>query len=305
MSDEALTGASSAADSNPAKDEFANEFTQSFIIDPKDPDQLAFKPPATRNHLGTVTRDTVTEVEISKTYLSARVAQVSYGSYKSRPAAIIVIDFVFHSSDHKRQRFKDATIEIDFTQDFGRDGDEFTTAVVPVSIAQFAPKLIYGEKKAEDVTWGLDLSVGANLVAGPASLEIANSAVYRESKYSRDHKLVIEGSARGSGPTRLFWSIQERKHDGIPPQFTTAFMVFHPRNLKFSAKMRVKASIGFSLDPRRWKLFLPNDDLMYFHDEHPKGPTLGEREFDKMDFKAFYRDSLERVVLEKGTLNIL
>ncbi|KAF3135283.1 hypothetical protein TWF569_009950 [Orbilia oligospora] len=290
---------------DPAKDEFTNEFAQPFIIDEKD--QLAFRPPASRNYLGTVTRDTITELEISKTYLSARVAQVSYGTYKSRPAAIIVLDFVFHSSDHRRQRFKDATIEIDFTQEggLGRAGDAETTAVVPVCIAQFAPKLVYGEKKAEEVTWGLDLSVGANLVAGPASLEIANSAVYRESKYSRDHKLVIEGSARGSGPTRLVWSIQERKHDGIPPQFTTAFMIFHPRGLKFSARMNVKASIGFSLDPRRWKIFLPNDDRMYFHDEHPKGADLGHREFDKIDFREFYKTSLERIVLEKGGLNIL
>ncbi|KAK6513705.1 hypothetical protein TWF506_008144 [Arthrobotrys conoides] len=290
---------------DPAKDEFTNEFTQPFIIDEKD--QLAFRPPASRNHLGSITRDTVTELEISKTYLSARVTQVSYGTYKSRPAAIIVLDFVFHSSDHRRQRFKDATIEIDFTQEggLGRVGDAETTAVVPVSIAQFAPRLIYGEKKAEEVTWGLDLSVGANLVAGPASLEIANSAVYRESKYSRDHRLVIEGSARGSGPTRLVWSIQERKHDGIPPQFTTAFMVFHPRGLKFSARMNVKASIGFSLDPRRWKIFLPNDDRMYFHDQHPKGPDVADREFDKMDFREFYKTSLERVVLEKGGLDIL
>ncbi|KAK6352224.1 hypothetical protein TWF730_009054 [Orbilia blumenaviensis] len=300
------TIASPSAEANPAKDEFTNEFTTlPFIIDEKD--QLAFRPPATRNHLGSVTRDTITEVEISKTYLSARVAQVSYGTYKSRSAAIIVVDFVFHSSDHRRQRFKDAEIEIDFTQEggFGRAGDANSTAVIPISVAQFAPKLIYGEKKAEDVTWGLDLSVGANLVAGPASLEIANSAVYRESKYSRDHKLIIEGSARGSGSTRLVWSIQERKHDGIPPQFTTAFMVFHPRNLKFSAKMRVKASIGFSLDPRRWKIFLPNDDRMYFHNDHPKGPVMEETDFDKLDFRAFYRASLDRVVLEQGSLSIL
>ncbi|KAK6339845.1 hypothetical protein TWF718_009235 [Orbilia javanica] len=300
MSDEQVDSAS-----NPTKDEFDNEFTQSFIIDEKD--QLAFRPPASRNYLGSVTRDTITELEISKTYLSARVAQVSYGTYTGRPAALIVLDFVFHSSDHRRQRFKDATIEIDFTQEggFGRAGDANSTPVIPVSVAQFAPKLIYGEKKVEDVTWGLDLSVGANLVAGPVTLEMANSAVYRESKYSRDHKLVIEGSARGSGSNRVVWSIQERKHDGIPPQFTTALMVFHPKGLKFSARMNVKASIGFSLDPRRWKIFLPNDDLMYFHDEHPKGPGLEQKEFDKMDFREFYRESLGRVVLEKGGLSIL
>ncbi|KAF3923003.1 hypothetical protein ABW20_dc0103550 [Dactylellina cionopaga] len=214
-------------------DKFANEIHHAFAIDPKD--QLA----PTRNALGgPITRDTVTELEISKTYLSARVSQVSYGTYQSRPAALIIMNFVFHSSDHKRQRFKEATIEIDFTQEgLSRAGDATTTQVVPVSIAQFAPKLVHGEKKAEEVAWGLDLSIGANLIAGPTSLEVANTTVYRESKYSRDHKLLIEGSARGTGPSRLVWSLQERKHDGIPPQFTTAFMVFHPKGYRFSARM--------------------------------------------------------------------
>ncbi|EPS37292.1 hypothetical protein H072_9091 [Dactylellina haptotyla CBS 200.50] len=296
--------ATPASTADPAKDEFSNEFTQTFTIDPKD--QLGWSSPPTRNPLGgAVTRDTITEVEISKTYLSARVSQVSYGTYKSRNAAIIVLDFVFHSSDHRRQRFKDATIEIDFTEDgVTRSGDAGTSQLTTVSIAQFAPKLIHGEKKAEDVTWGWDLSVGANLVAGPATLEIANSTVYRESKYSRDHKLVIEGSARGTGPSRLVWSLQERKHDGIPGHFTTAFMVFHPKGYKFSARMNVRASIGFSLDPRRWKIFIPNDDKLYFHDEHPKGPKLDTDNFDAFDFGTFYKNSLQKTAMEPGSYNL-
>ncbi|KAF3911117.1 hypothetical protein AA313_de0206912 [Arthrobotrys entomopaga] len=302
ISDSTSMSTAAAVEANPAKDEFANEFHQSFAVSTDQP--LALFPPASRNPLqGDITRDTITELEISKTYLSARVSRVSYGTYKARPAAIIVVDFVFHSSDHRRQRFKDATIEIDFTPEGGTKGGG--GQVIPVRIAQFAPKLIHGEKKAEDVTWGWDLSVGANLVAGPATLEIANSTVYRESKYSRDHKLVIEGSARGTGPNRLVWSLQERKHDGIPPMFKTAFMVFHPEGCKFSARMTVRASIGFSLDPRRWRIFLPNDDVMYFHDEHPKGPPLETVNFDGFDFGTFYKDSLEKMVLDGESYRVI
>ncbi|KAK6531941.1 hypothetical protein TWF694_003105 [Orbilia ellipsospora] len=290
---------SALAETDSIKDEFANEFHQPFAVSTDQP--LALFPSPSRNTLhGEITRDTITELEISKTYLSARVSQVSYGTYKARPAAIIVVDFVFHSSDHRRQRFKDATIEIDFTQEGATGG-----AVTPVTIAQFAPKLIHGEKKAEDVTWGWDLSVGANLVAGPATLEIANSTVYRESKYSRDHKLVIEGSARGTGPNRLVWSLQERKHDGIPPQFKTAFMVFHPEGQKFSARMTVRASIGFSLDPRRWRLFLPNDDVMLFHDDHPKGPPIETVRFDEFDFGTFYKDSFQKMAVDGGSYKMI
>ncbi|KAF3933935.1 hypothetical protein ABW19_dt0206245 [Dactylella cylindrospora] len=306
-SDPTASAAPPADDSN----EFNKDFTQTFAPDVKASNQLV------KNTPGIVTRAIITEQEISKTYLSARIAQVSYGTYQARPAALMVIDFVFHSADHKNQRFKDAQIEIDFTESGGEGiggggidelggGATAGTAVEVfqgTSIAQFAPKLVYGEKKVEEITWGLDVSVGANILVGPATVEVANTGVTRETKYSRDHRLVIEGSARGTGPNRLYWSLQERKHDGIPPQFTVAFMVFHPKRAKFSATVKVKASIGFSLDVRRWKVFIPADDKMYFHEDYPRGPEM-DPDFDKLDLNSFYRGNLEKI-LDQGVLKVL
>ncbi|KAH7908904.1 hypothetical protein BJ138DRAFT_1156524 [Hygrophoropsis aurantiaca] len=70
----------------------------------------------------------------------------------------------------------------------------------------------------------------------------------------------MQGSERGDPPSRIVWSIVENEHHpdgviGIPSKVRAAVIVAlkegHPQ---FTGEFRVDASVGWSVDPRRWPL---------------------------------------------------
>ena len=88
-----------------------------------------------------VTRTTITEQVLRKTYYRLSFQQVSYGTYDGSPACLLVIDAYFHADDSHRHRFTSVRINIEFLK--SNPSDE------QVEVKEIAPELAYGKSILE------------------------------------------------------------------------------------------------------------------------------------------------------------
>ncbi|KAK6337966.1 hypothetical protein TWF696_001439 [Orbilia brochopaga] len=285
-------------------DEFATEFRLPFVLDPpaglpvdadryhaRVPMRLFDSRPLLRRPdilsgissdpgIGVaVAGDLITEQEISKTYLAGRLAQVSYGTYRGQSAAVIVLDFVFHTADRKRHRFRTAEIDVKFERNDSTSAAE--------RIVHFGPQFIQGEIKVEHVYQVYEASVNLSPPSSPVSVEIAAS---RATKFTQDRRLTIQGTARGDEPSRIVWTLEERKGDSVPPEFKVAFMVLHPPGVKFTAIVSARGSIGFTLNPLRleWPGLFRGREVG-FHESRPTGNIQIHPLLDVIDLERLCR----------------
>jgi len=115
---------------------------------------------------------------------------------------------------------------------------------------------------------------------------------------------MIQGTERGNPPSRVVWSIVENPDHpdgiyGIPSKVRTAVIVgTGSATTKFSAIFDVRASVGWSLDPRRWPLKLSGkDDPVLFDTDKPL-----QRESDMLGpvFDDLNLDTLTELITPKG-----
>lgn len=220
--------------------------------------------------------------------LSARFNTVQYGEYKGQPACLLVMTFNFHASNPRQQRFRNASITLKCASLTPK-----IKATQPRILA-FAPHSSFGALSTSKVTSNHEFSAQLSLGYGPASLS-ASPTFSRSEDAIHGHRVVILGTERGSPPSRIVWSITENPHHpdgilGIPSTVRTAAVIGMMDNQeRFAAIFEVDASVGFTLNPRRWALKLVDrDDAVLFDRRKPLkrdyedlGPV-----FDKVDLEA-------------------
>ncbi|EIW74454.1 hypothetical protein CONPUDRAFT_147776 [Coniophora puteana RWD-64-598 SS2] len=248
------------------------------------------------------TREVITEREIADTYCSAKFDTVQYGTYKARPAALIIMTYTFHASNPSLHRFRRATIDVKFSVIHppysgalptpGKEQECPPTSAVEV--LGYAPRGLYGEVSFSQMT--KERGISAPIQGGPSflSLSIQPKVSYKE-EAKKGSCLVIEGSERGYPPTRVVWSAVENEHypdglAGIPSWIRTAVIVgIEEGCAQFQANIRLDTSVGFTVDPRRWcPLLAKRDDPVHFNTAKPLMRThevLGPS-FDGLDLVA-------------------
>lgn len=101
----------------------------------------------------------------------------------------------------------------------------------------------------------------------------------------------LQASRRGGPPYRAVWSIEEGKQDGLPAQLP-ALVLLSKCPPKFAATISVQATLGFSMNPRRWPMFDNPDEPLHFAVGVEKGAEIN-RVFDQLDLAALYEDKLQ------------
>jgi len=247
---------------------------------------------AIRNVKGdTSTRELITEAEIKDTYCSAKFDTVQYGTYNGRPACLIIMTYIFHASNPSVHRFRRATIEIKFT--LPPSPAKPRAKPRPVEILSYAPEKAYGMLSFSKVTskrqLSVPISIGNSLISASVTPKMS-----REEEALKGSRLVMEASERGQPPSRVVWSVVENEHSpdglvGIPSRIRTVVIVgLKPDEDKFQATFRVEASVGWTVDPRRWPLLTRRDDPVWFDTTKPlmrSHAQLGPA-FDELDLAA-------------------
>ncbi|KAH7919589.1 hypothetical protein BV22DRAFT_1022714 [Leucogyrophana mollusca] len=252
---------------NDHEDDFGDDLRLGFETDEAEQGQLA----VVKNTPGDdSTRELITEKEIQDTYFSARFDTVQYGTCGGRPACLLIITFNFHASNPKLRRFRRASIEVKFsTPSLKPKGKP-----LPVEILAYAPQIAYGMLSFSKVTSKMDLSIPVTIGNSLASAAITPS-ISRTSESLQGQRLVMQGSERGHPPSRIVWSIVENDQHpdgvaGIPSKVRAALIVgLKEVNCRFVGEFRVDASVGWTVDPRRWPLSSKRDDPVLFDTSRP------------------------------------
>jgi len=233
------------------------------------------------------------EREVLDTYFSARFVKVQYGTFRGDRVCLMVIAFQFHASDLYNRRFRKAMICVCFASSNANKNPSKCLRVL-----DFAPRLAFGTLSHYKSNATANASLPISLAAVSAAPVTITTSMSRSTERTKGNRLVIEGSERGSPPNRVVWSINENPDHpdgmrGVPSRVQTAIMLrLNPGNepVEFSASFEVTASIGWTLDPRRWPAFKPyQDDPVSFDSSTPLlmdhevvGPTLDEVDLSKL-----------------------
>jgi hypothetical protein len=91
---------------------------------------------AIRNTHLEATREIITEQELRKTYYKLAFKQVQYGTYRGKPACVLVVEVDLRAPERGRHRFKGVSIEVEFLKSSALD--------TSVEVLKFAPETVYG-----------------------------------------------------------------------------------------------------------------------------------------------------------------
>lgn len=244
---------------------------------------------------GKTNREKVTAASIKHTSFKCTLARVQYGTYDFKPACLIEFDFWFHFENKSKSRLRCTTafIEIVFT----KTADENFTTPPGYSPDDDPVVVLFGPAKV----WGLmksALEKQTHLLMAPfmikssgvdTGIQYVNS---HESEIQVDHRMNIQGSTVGdaehSRDNIVRWKLDENEaqKDGIVHQFRAVVVVsLPPGERRMKAKVKVKPTVQFSLNPARWLLSQTNDDPIYFDGVTNKGrPLEGLADFHDPSF---------------------
>ncbi|ATZ57968.1 hypothetical protein BCIN_15g04680 [Botrytis cinerea B05.10] len=178
------------------------------------------------------------------------VSTVCHGTFHSQPATLILFSFIFRSGDHGF-RFKNANVKIDFSRYESPSSSSTSTpasASTPPwtpSIAQLAPRKIYGLPTTTHQTQQITGEISLQLPLGAASLGPSTS-LSRESSFSLSHRYSLVGNiwsrARSSAWDSAYWDIRENKRtkQGIPDRVDVGVVVCRDGEGSFQGEVKVE-----------------------------------------------------------------
>lgn len=244
---------------------------------------------------GKTNREKVTAASIKHTSFKCILDRVQYGTYDLKPACLIEFDFWFHFENKSKSRLRCTTafIEIVFT----KTTDEKFTPLPNHSPDDDPVVVLFGPAKV----WGLMKSVTekqTHLLMIPFLIKsdsIDTGIKYVNTHQSEnvvDHRMNIQGSTIGdaehSRDNIVRWKLDENEaqKDGIVHQFRAVVVVLlPPGDGRMKAKVTVKPTVNFSLNPARWLLRQKSDDPVYLDGATSKGrPLEGLADFHDPSF---------------------
>ncbi|KAI9865742.1 MAG: hypothetical protein M1824_000002 [Vezdaea acicularis] len=191
---------------------------------------------------GPATRENMAEVEINEyTHVNARLETVQYGLYDGKPAALIILKFIFKYRPGL-SRIRGFHVDIEFSKLERADG---TAASPSPQIVKIAPEECTGELYTEE---------RSNTVRAGASFPLPSGALVHiddetAKRFHRTYELKLSGWIKSStlgSDTRAVWDCVEakKKGKGVVPKYLGAVIVRHPEDEQFQATFKVDADQG-------------------------------------------------------------
>jgi hypothetical protein len=215
---------------------------------------------------GRVNRPLATQKNIGVTSFSAVLNRVQYGSYNSKPACLVAIDFSFSFQSKSACRYNYARIEVELTRAVDAN-DHRVLSDDPTQdpkVVNIAPKSVYGIVKVVDETKYLDISIPL-LFESPIGLSagITGTGGVERSKH-HENRMEVHGNLdwdddHDEAANAVSWQLTENaaQKDGIFRQFRAATVFLNEPGQPLWMKVIVKPTVKFSADPRR---LLPKND---------------------------------------------
>jgi len=110
---------------------------------------------AIRNTHLEATREIITEQELRKTYYKLAFKQVQYGTYRGKPACVLVVEVDLRAPERGRHRFKGVSIEVEFLKSSALD--------TSVEVLKFAPETVYGRSITEHHSSNWAIACGSHI----------------------------------------------------------------------------------------------------------------------------------------------
>ncbi|KAL0631529.1 hypothetical protein Q9L58_009614 [Maublancomyces gigas] len=188
-----------------------------------------------------------------RTYITADLERVIYGSFDRKPACLILFNFKFRFEADSHLRFKRAEIAVSFkaTPDSlnkPAPGDD------PV-IYNFAPKKMYGNLTVENLSWTYGIELPCMVSIGPAEVGV-QPYMEKTSSFQKGYRMEIFGrefkDARHNEENEVIWTVKENSQhkNGIPDQLKFAIILGHKG--RFQADIKVSAETGSRLKLFGW-----------------------------------------------------
>ncbi|KAJ9643583.1 hypothetical protein H2201_007955 [Coniosporium apollinis] len=142
-----------------------------------------------------VNREKIVQEDIRNTKFKAVLSSVTYGTFDSAPACLVVFDFSFHFPVHSRSRFTYAGIAVKFGQATGATFpkiDPYNPKKDPI-IRVFAPVEVWGQAKVkqEHTTWALSIPIVASTpFGGEVGVEVGGGV---NKNVDTDHRMTMAG----------------------------------------------------------------------------------------------------------------
>ena len=174
----------------------------------------------------------LTEGELGESRFDARLRQVTFGTYRSHPACLLVLNVNFQPSNMKRWfRFRDATVDIEFDDDDEVAAEEAGKDNYQVPfVVKFYPEVIYGKVQTAMEQYGFEFSVPL-----PPPISGGGPSVSYSLARPREGAHLINGSMWGDPERRVMWKVSENETDkkGISPLCRLAVVVRLAGHRKF------------------------------------------------------------------------
>lgn len=248
--------------------------------DPNDPStswqvrEAIFKNAPERGELGQKNSQTEEEnrpkllhQQLGKLSVTGQLERVRYGSWKNKPACLIMMRFQFNA---KASRFTKATVQITFGRREEIDPEE------AADIKAFGPKELLGERTVEQRQKHSGLT-GTFGITNPVTATLGPD-VSRDSTFDKIHRRTVWAYAKPEDvddqlTNQVTWKLTENKKDhgeGLGSVFRTVMVVRY--NGPFQAAIDVSAhtSPDFFWLARPWT----KDDPVLFREGYSYGEPL-------------------------------
>lgn len=239
-----------------ATEEDAQSFSRGYDAD------LVFSPDdetlGIQNH-ERVNRSLATHEHIGRTGYSAYLRHVQYGTYQSRPACLVAVEFSFRFPPKANSRFSSAEVEVTFEKalDRNKPARRCTDASLDPIVANFAPKQLFGQVRERENSNAFEVEV-------PVTFELPFGSTGLSARWKRETTATEKGRTElygnlaqddehDDGANSVAWDLVENSvsKEGILRSFRGVMLLWHRVGEAFWMRVDVKPVVKFSLDPRR------------------------------------------------------
>jgi hypothetical protein len=226
----------------------------------------------------------------SKTLINIRIDTVQYGLYDGKPAALILLRFIFKFRPASK-RIRNFNVRIEFHKQSKSAPDTPHPKVIKLAPEEMRGK-IFTEERSNTLTAGGELPLGPTGATLHIDEEMAR-------KINREYELKLSGFKKSSDVASdnvVIWDCVEAKKAarGVVPGYRGAIIVQHAANEQFCATLKLDAERGiFDFEKNLFEylnVFAEKevDDPVLFNPLMPMGhqyPNLGD--FNALDLEDY------------------
>ncbi len=178
----------------------------------------------------------------------ANLHSVTHGTLVSggESATLIIMDFSFHGSQQEGRRYREATINIRFTESgtVNEDTDPIVFQIAPSGSLTYNPLKVQ-QSQSTTIQNNIQAGLGASPVSLGIGLGFEKSAVVEKTDAAKLFGSPrIDGRNRGK-PNSVRWTLLENRHEegGIPSQLRTAILLSPRTDQGFRASVSLELAV--------------------------------------------------------------